>query len=74
MQYQLQWCFISQILFTSQSKTAGESDSEKEEAELTEINKLLVKHDPSSGKSAHIASGRDIATHYQLRMQVERFR
>lgn len=30
-----------------QSKTAGESDGEKEELELSEISKVLEKHDPS---------------------------
>ena len=31
----------------SQSKHAGESDGEKDEAELSEISKLLEKHDPA---------------------------
>jgi hypothetical protein len=30
-----------------QSKTAGESDSEREDMELSEISKVLEKHDPS---------------------------
>ena len=30
-----------------QSKHAGESDGERDEAELSEISKLLEKHDPT---------------------------
>lgn len=35
-----------------QSKTAGESDSEREDMELSEISKVLEKHDPSFNKLA----------------------
>ena len=36
-----------------QSKTAGESDSEREDMELSEISKVLEKHDPSYNRCVH---------------------
>lgn len=38
---------IYYTLVKFQSKTAGESDSEREDMELSEISKVLEKHDPS---------------------------
>ncbi|KAL5467704.1 hypothetical protein EMCRGX_G031967 [Ephydatia muelleri] len=58
------------------SKHAGESDGEKDEAELSEISKLLEKHDPafmklSTGMSVQVP---DTASYYQLHLGIERFR
>ena len=43
---------------------------------MTEINKLLDKHDPTAAtkRRGHTVAGRDLATRYQLHLQVERFR
>ncbi len=38
---------VSPSYSLTQSKTAGESDGEREELELSEISKVLEKHDPS---------------------------
>lgn len=58
------------------NKHAGESDGERDEAELSEISKLLEKHDPtfmklSTGMSVQMP---DTASYYQLHLGIERFR
>ena len=41
---------ISLLFRLAQNKDAGESDSEKEQEEMNELENLLKKHDPSFAK------------------------
>lgn len=54
-----------------QSKDGGGSESEKDEAELMEIDKVLEKHDPKFKKTAMAAKPQMSS---QLCLGVERFR
>ena len=63
-----------------QSRDTGGSDSEREDIELADIKKVLDKHDPGFMKaqalptSDAVGATGGIASLYQLRLGVERFR
>ena len=59
-----------------QSKHADNSDSEREDTELTEIGKILEKHDPGFARfsATAVPMATDMASYYQILLGVERFR
>ena len=44
------WIVNTSTFYSQQNKDAGESDSEKEQEEMNELENLLKKHDPSFAK------------------------
>ncbi|CAH3183605.1 unnamed protein product, partial [Porites evermanni] len=64
------------MVYRSINKDAGDSDSEKEQEELNELENLLKKHDPDFSKrfGGKPESAVDWAEYYQLHLGVERIR
>ncbi|XP_067058147.1 actin-related protein 5-like [Acropora muricata] len=64
------------MVYRSINKDAGDSDSEKEQEELNELENLLKKHDPDFSKrfGGKPETAVDWAEYYQLHLGVERIR
>ena len=64
-------------LLPPQSRDAGGSDSEREDAELADIKKVLEKHDPGYMRAQALptqGTAAGVASLYQVALGVERFR
>jgi len=64
------------MVYRSINKDAGDSDSEKEQEELNELENLLKKHDPDFSKrfGGKPETAVDWAEYYQLHLGVEKIR
>ncbi|XP_068688119.1 actin-related protein 5-like [Montipora foliosa] len=64
------------MVYRSINKDAGDSDSEKEQEEMNELENLLKKHDPDFNKRFGGKPETDVdwAEYYQLHLGVERIR
>ncbi|KXJ07690.1 Actin-related protein 5 [Exaiptasia diaphana] len=63
------------MVYRAINKDAGDSDSEKEQEELTELENLLKKHDKEFARNEESKGGPvDLAEYHQLHLGVERIR
>ncbi|XP_048586929.1 actin-related protein 5 [Nematostella vectensis] len=62
------------MVYRTINKDAGDSDSEKEQEELNELENLLKKHDPDFARTDDNKAPMNWAEYYQVNLGVERIR